>query len=211
MPSKVPSPMPAPASRRLPLNDLQPRCGYAGRLTPRMRKALSDHIATAGLYPPLIVRRHPRCSGKYEILDGHHRAEILRSLGSKTARCEVWRLDDEQADLYVATLDVLGGRSDGVERARRLQRLLKRYGQTRTAAMLGATPAGIRQQLAPLKAPTPTEAPKPALALQAVTFHLPPDQAALLAKTLRPLPGRRGEALMAAIQAGNPTQNDLPE
>ena len=76
---------------------------------------LRRHIERTGRYEPLTVRPHPREAGKFEVLNGHNRLRVLRAIGHKSARCVVWDVDDDQARLYLATLNRLAG-SDIPER-----------------------------------------------------------------------------------------------
>jgi ParB family chromosome partitioning protein len=188
-------------NRRLPLADLVSRRDRATVLPPRARKALAEQISRHGCYPAVIVRPHPTRAGKYEILDGHQRAEILRGLGQATARCEVWPIDSAEADVVAATLNRLRGRQDVARRARQVRRLARRLGRAGAADTLGMTPRALEQSLAATKAPR-CEEPAGGLALQAVVFHLSTEDAALLQEALREaglgkLP--RAKALLEAV------------
>ncbi len=192
-----------PRLRRIALDALLPRRGHANRMVPRVRKALTEHVRNGRLYPPLIVRPCPRRSGKFEILDGHHRACILRELGFADARCEVWPIGDEAADLYTAALNHLRGHPNAKGRARQLRGLIRRMGERRVAELLALTPAAMRQQLAPLHVPQEILCTVRPLDLRPVTFHLSPDDAKMLSQTLRSFRGKnrtRADALMGAIR-----------
>jgi len=167
----------------------------------RVRRALAERIAAIGLYPPLIVRP---LGDAWEILDGHQRADILRELGTAAARCEVWPVDDEQADICSATLNHLRGRARARDRARSIRGLVRRLGRHRVIGLLGMTPAGIRQQMFLLRPPPPLAPRGGALALTPVTFHLPPRDARTLDAALRRLghgPAGKAGALLAAVRA----------
>ena len=202
-----------PETRRLALCDLVSRHDRSNVLTGRVRQALAQHIRERGCYPPLIVRALPARPGKYEILDGRHRAEVLRALGETTARCEVWPVADDDAELLAVTLNRLHGRDDTRRRARQVGRLVRRLGRAQAARALGVTPRALEQQLAPSRPPRQQDAAG-ALDLQAVVFHLSSRQAELLRRTLGAT-GRgrlgRGEALMRALRrqpAARPTRPD---
>ncbi|MGB2822395.1 MAG: ParB/RepB/Spo0J family partition protein [Phycisphaerae bacterium] len=202
---------PQPIGRRLALADLIARRDRATVLPRRARKALGEHISRHGCYPALIVRPHPRRAGKFEILDGHHRAEILRSLGAKTARCEVWPIDSDDASVVAATLNRLRGRQDVKRHAGQVGRLVRRFGPEGAAARLGITPRALRQQLAPADEPRRRE-PPPALDLQAVVFHLSAEETRKLSETLDNAGRRtigRAKALMKAIGTGPMRPGDL--
>ncbi len=194
---------PKPKLKRVPLKDLAPRSARSSRLSPRARRALIRHIEATGLYPPLIVRPHARRSGKFEILDGRQRADVLGELGFRDARCEVWFVDAHQAELYRATLNHLRAGVNATERAQQIHRLIARLGSERGGELLGLTPAAIRQQLVALEPPEQhSEGPAP-LDLDPVIFHLPRAEVKELTEVLRELAPsgvRRGEALMCALR-----------
>jgi len=196
---------PAARFRRIPLADVLPRRERPYKLSPRMVKALTAHIAATGLYPPLIVRPLPDLDGKFEIIDGHQRAAVLAGLGYSHARCETWALDDDQAEIFAATLNHIRGRPDARLRARQVGRLVRRYGQGRATELLALTPAAIRQHRTVLSRPGRPSA-SGGLDLRAVTFHLSAADVQVLERTLRsfgPGSAARGRRLMAAIrQAG---------
>jgi ParB-like chromosome segregation protein Spo0J len=89
-----------------------------------LREKLKVHIHRTGRYPYVVVRPHPNEPGSYEVLDGHHRVEILRELGHKEARCDVWNVDDREAKLLLATLNRLQGQDSPIRRAQLIHELL---------------------------------------------------------------------------------------
>jgi ParB-like chromosome segregation protein Spo0J len=70
---------------------------------------LRRHIEKTGRYEPLIVRPHRTGEGCFELINGHHRKEILEALGHTHAACVVWELDDAETLLLLATVNRLGG------------------------------------------------------------------------------------------------------
>ena len=70
---------------------------------------LRGHIERTGRYEPLVVRPHPAIAGAFELINGHHRKEVLESLGYAEAQCLVWDLSDAEALLLLATINRLGG------------------------------------------------------------------------------------------------------
>ena len=193
-----------PALRRISLADLIVRRSTANRLPPRARRAVARQIAQTGLYPPLIVRAHKR-AGKFEILDGAQRADILGELGHTTARCEVWPVGDRQAEIIAVTINHLHGRPAAESFARQIRRLLRLLGERKTGQILALSPAAIRQRLMALDRPAPV-AELQAIDLHPVTFHLPAADLASLERTLACLADgslKRGELLMAAVRASD--------
>lgn len=64
---------------------------------------------------------------EYQILDGHHRMIVLQELGYKTAKCEVWDVDDKQALVLLSTLNRLRGSDDIEKRSTLLHELSINY------------------------------------------------------------------------------------
>ncbi len=89
-----------------------------------LRAKLTAHIKRTGRYPFVVVRPHPDNAGQFEILDGHHRVEILRELGDTEARCDVWDVGDREAKLLLATLNRLEGQDVPIRRAQLIHELL---------------------------------------------------------------------------------------
>jgi ParB-like chromosome segregation protein Spo0J len=106
------------------LDDLVPHPLNANVMSEDLREKLRAHIRRTGRYPFLIVRPHPQETGKFQVLDGHHRVEILRDLGYTEARCDVWDVDDREAKLLLATLNRLEGQDVPVRRAELIHALL---------------------------------------------------------------------------------------
>jgi ParB-like chromosome segregation protein Spo0J len=78
---------------------------------------LQRSIEREGRYPPLIIRSHPGIPGEYQLLDGHHRWEVLQRAGHKEALCYLWDCDEETALLLLATLNRLEGEDVPTKRA----------------------------------------------------------------------------------------------
>lgn len=88
---------------------------------------LRRHIERTGRYEPLTVRPHPSVEGRFQIINGHHRWRVLRALNYQTVQCVVWNLDDDQARLYLATLNRLSGTDIPERRAALLENLLASF------------------------------------------------------------------------------------
>lgn len=100
------------------------------------------HIKRTKRYPFIVVRPHPKEAGKYQVLDGHHRVEILRELGHTEARCDVWEVDDREAKILLATLNRLEGQDLPRRRALLLHELL---GEMSAGDIAGLLPENERQ------------------------------------------------------------------
>jgi hypothetical protein len=139
--------------RQIALSRLVAHPDHANRMSRAAFAKLMGHIKRTGCYEPLVVRRHPRQRGCFQIIHGHHRCEALRRLGCEKAQAIVWNVDDEQTDILLSTLNRLTGR-DMLDRklailrrlcARRpLRELAKLLPQTRgqLERLTGARPLG---------------------------------------------------------------------
>ena len=88
---------------------------------------LRRHIEQTGRYEPLTVRPHPVEEGKFQVINGHNRLWILRALEYQNVNCIVWKLDDQQTRLYLATLNRLSGQDIPERRAILLDNLLHSF------------------------------------------------------------------------------------
>lgn len=126
----------------LSLEDLIPHPLNANYMADELKEKLKVNIKRTGRYPLLIVRPHPSEAGKYQVLDGHHRIDILRELGQMEARCDVWDVDDREAKLLLATLNRLEGQDIPVKRAHLIHELL---GEMSAEDLAGLLPESDRQ------------------------------------------------------------------
>ncbi len=108
----------------IPLGDLLPHPLNANVMSDDLREKLRAHIKRTGRYPFLVVRPHPDEPGKFQVLDGHHRVAVLKELGHTEARCDVWEVDDREANLLLATLNRLEGQDVPIRRAQLIHELL---------------------------------------------------------------------------------------
>jgi len=119
---------------------------------------LVRNIERTGRYEPLVVRpcpssslrvspqknchfcasRNPDNDGTscFQIINGHHRWQALRELGYKTADAIVWDIDDQDADILLATLNRLGGSDILEKKLALLKRLNQRMQVGRLAKLL---------------------------------------------------------------------------
>lgn len=87
---------------------------------------LVRHIEASGRYEPLVVRPYPGRLGFFQILNGHHRCEALKTLGHKAVDTVVWYVTDEEADMLLVTLNRLNGRDILARKLALLRRLSDR-------------------------------------------------------------------------------------
>lgn len=160
-------------------------------------RALREHIERTGRYPPLVVR--PVAAGRYQIIDGHHRARVLRELDHADAECDVWEVDDRETDLLLLTLNRLRGEDDPLARAQ----LVKRLSSTRSLSELARhlpESIGRLKRLLALNAPAPVPRPAPAPdGPHAITFFLSRSAHERLLELLRDVDRDRSTALVKLL------------
>jgi len=178
----------------IPLDHLEPHPENSNRMPPRLLEKLKAHIQRTGLYEPLVVRPLqcgvPAAAGtphvQYQILNGHHRAEVLRQLGHTHARCDVWEVDDAEARVLLATLNRLEGRDDPAARAQLVARLAE-GGSAEQLARLLPEPADAVERLLALAKPPPAPLAPEAVEVPArpMTFFLTDEQHEVVGQALR--------------------------
>jgi ParB-like chromosome segregation protein Spo0J len=140
--------------RHIPLNRLVPHPDRPNRMSRATFAKLVRNMERAGWYEPLVVRPCPGRRGFFQIINGHHRCEALRTLGHKAAEVVVWKVNDEQTDLLLATLNRLGGR-DTLDRKLALLRRLSVALALRTLAQLLPQTRGQLERLVNARGPEP--------------------------------------------------------
>ncbi len=129
-------------AQMVPLECLTPHPLNANVLPDDIREKLKTHIKRTGRYPFIVVRPHPEDAEGLQIIDGHHRVEILRELGHSEIRCDVWDIDDREARLLLATLNRLEGQDVPIRRAQLIHELL---GEMSVADLGGLLPETDKQ------------------------------------------------------------------
>jgi|WetSurMetagenome_2_1015567.scaffolds.fasta_scaffold08726_4 hypothetical protein len=197
----------------IPLDALEPHPENSNRMPPHLVEKLKGHIQRTGLYEPLVVRplqcrvRSEECGVKeteaiaaepspstphsplptphYQILNGHHRTEVLRQLGHSHARCDVWEVDEQEALILLATLNRLEGRDNPASRARLVAHLAESRPPGDLADLLPEPPDAVERLLAmarPPAAPLAPDAVAPRLA--PMTFFLSEEQRTAVTEAL---------------------------
>jgi hypothetical protein len=110
----------------IPLEKLVPHGDNPNWMSRANSARLVRNIERTGHYEPLVVRPHPTRAGYFQIINGHHRYEALKELGHEAADAVVWKVDDEQTAILLATLNRLGGR-DSLDKKLTLLRRLRRH------------------------------------------------------------------------------------
>src|SRR2546426_2399515 len=140
-------------AQMVPLDDLTAHPLNANVMSEELQAKLTAHIKRTGRYPFLVVRPHLEQPGKFQVLDGHHRVDILRSLGHREARCDVWDVDDREAKLLLATLNRLQGQDQPIRRAQLIHELLGDISVEDLAGLLPETDKQLEELHALLEFP----------------------------------------------------------
>jgi len=192
--------MPSPttqASRTIPIDLLDAHPANSNVMPKALLDKLAEEIQRTGLYPPVIVRA---VGERYQILDGHHRVRVLKRLGHDAAQAVVWRADDQQALLLLATLNRMRGDDDPRKRAALLTQLRQSMAVKEMARRLPEDSKRVRNLLAIHAAPPSPMAPKPIDQMPVcVHFFLLPDQRRAVEQKLRAHGGGREQALLTLL------------
>jgi ParB-like chromosome segregation protein Spo0J len=130
---------------RIPLDHLLPHPLNANVMPPELKEKLKLHIQSSGRYPPLIVR--PLENGRFQLLDGHQRADALRELGEESAWCCVWDVSDEEALILLGTLNRLEGQDVPGRRAALIAELEAHHTLAELARLLPEDEAQLESTL----------------------------------------------------------------
>jgi ParB-like chromosome segregation protein Spo0J len=118
------------------ISRLLPHPENSNRMDAETLSKLRRHIEGTGRYEPLVVRPHPTEEHKFQVINGHHRLQVLKALGHVKARCVIWDVDDDQTRLYLATLNRLCGEDIPERRALLIGSLLESLGVDDLAGLL---------------------------------------------------------------------------
>lgn len=129
----------------LPLDTLIPHPQNTNRMSKMFLKKLRHNIQQTGLYETITVRPHPAEYGKYEVLNGHARLDVLRDIGKETVRCDIWNVDDNNTRLFLAILNKLRGSDVPELRMNLLLDLLKVRTKEELSAILPETSAYLKK------------------------------------------------------------------
>jgi ParB-like chromosome segregation protein Spo0J len=124
---------------------------------------LVRNIERTGMYEPLIVRpidsrftKHDSLKKVrrtfFQIINGHHRYKALSQLGCQRCDCIIWDIDDEQADIFLATLNRLCGNDMLDKKLKLLKRMSEKFKAGELAKLLPQTSKQI-ERLTNLKPP----------------------------------------------------------
>lgn len=116
--------------------------GHPNRMSKTNFTRLVRNIERTGRYEPIVVR--PR-DDRFQVINGHNRCRALRELGHTTVDVVIWDIDDGQTDVFLATLNRLGGTDALEKKLALLSRLNERMEAHELARLLPHTAKQIRR------------------------------------------------------------------
>ncbi len=161
--------------RPIPLEKLIAHPDNPNRMSKTNLAKLVRNIEQTGQYEPIIIRPHPQRKGCFQIINGEHRCKALAKLGYKEANSIVWDVNDEQADILLATLNRLTGTDHLDKKLALLRRLNEKIKADALAKLLPATAKQI-ERLTNLKIPNQPANISPQSFANPMVFFLNDDQ-----------------------------------
>ncbi|MCE5186240.1 MAG: ParB/RepB/Spo0J family partition protein [Planctomycetaceae bacterium] len=168
---------------------LHPHPANPNRLGEARFNKLVRQIERTSQYEPIVVRRHPSRRGAYQILNGHHRVRALRQLGYARADCVVFGADDEQALVYLATLNRLAGRDNPLRKAVLIEQICRNKGSRQLAKVLPESPGAIEKLAAFARGQLKAQARPAAAMLVPLTFFVSPSEHEMLCQAFEKAAG----------------------
>ena len=186
--------------RCIRLDNLVPHPDNPNRMSRANLAKLVRNIKRTGRYEPLVVRPHPDKRGRFQIINGHRRVEALRQLGHETVQAIVWKIDDEQTDVLLATLNRLGGR-DTLEKKLTVLRRLGRKRSVHDLAKLVPQTHGQLHRLLSRRPLSPTALGRQPLYAIPLVFFVNEAQQRTIEEALAPAVAQSSETTRAAKRA----------
>jgi len=138
---------------QIPIDKLMPHPANANVMNNEKMDKLRKHIEQHKHYEPLIVRPHPKRTGCYELINGHHRKQVLEESGHLKANCLIWKVSDEETLMLLATMNRLSGDDEPTLRARLLKQLSQNHQPKELLKKLPETREQLKKLLALNKPP----------------------------------------------------------
>ncbi len=170
---------------KIALEKLRPHPANANVMSAEFIAKLRGHIERSGRYEPLVVRRHPREPGCYQLINGHHRKIVLEQLGYEHANCLVWKVSDAETLMLLANINRLSGRDDVSKRAALLDKLSRRYEKDRLLERLPVNREKLEKLLAVNHRPRPIRPEAVAGLPVPLSFFVTTQQKEVIQRSLR--------------------------
>ncbi len=126
----------------LPIEELREASWNPNHMEPKLMEKLKYSLRRFGLVGLLVVR--PLVEGKYEVLSGNQRLQVLGELGVDSIPCAVVDLPDAEAKLLGQTLNSLHGSDDLGIRAELLNEVLAAIPESEVLALLPGAASSLQ-------------------------------------------------------------------
>lgn len=94
---------------RVKLSNIDPcRWGNPRRMTARQKAALKEGIEEIGMAEPIVVWRPEDKPDRFEVVNGHHRLEVLRESGEAEADVTMLDVSQDEARILAVSLNLQG-------------------------------------------------------------------------------------------------------
>lgn len=153
----------AATAEQVPLLKLVQAEWNANRVPAATLAKVRRSIEEFGLVENLVARPHPTLRGRFEVLSGNHRLELLQEMGFEEAPVVVVELGDADARILAQTLNRTRGQDDPEAYAALLEVVLAGVGAGRATEFLLETETSIERVLRNFSVPAadPDEVPDP--------------------------------------------------
>jgi ParB-like chromosome segregation protein Spo0J len=130
---------------RVPLKKLFVHPENPNKMSQANFKKLKNHISQSGKYEPLIVRNHPEIPDSYQIINGHHRLQVLQEIGEEFADCVQWDVNDDEVRILLTSLNRLGGKDELGLKIELIKKLSEKYSSKELGKLLPDTKETIEK------------------------------------------------------------------
>jgi len=170
---------------QIAIDKLIPHPANANVMSNENMNKLRKHIEQHKHYEPLIVRPHPKQTGCYELINGHHRKLVLEQSGCLEANCIVWQVSDEETLMLLATMNRLNGNDEPIRRAKLLQKLSQNNQPKELLKKLPETREQLKKLLALNKPPRKIRPEKITNMPMVMNFFVTKQEKEIIEKALR--------------------------
>lgn len=148
------APSPIRSTTLLAVGALSPAPWNANRVSPATMRKLRASIARFGFVENLVVRPYGG-RGKYEVISGNHRLELLREMGVEKAPAVVVKLSDGEARVLAQAMNRTRGVDDPKLYAKLLDEILTEMTVQSAVEVLPETESSIDRALRGYRLPDP--------------------------------------------------------
>jgi hypothetical protein len=145
--------------KRIPLDLIDPTPDNPNEMSEAEFNMLADNIETVGLVDPLFVRELP--NGRYRLIGGNHRCEVLKVLGFDEAECTINNdpeFDEDQEKFQVLRMNVIRGKLSPEKFMKMYQSMSQKYADEVLAESFGfANEDDFRKLIGQVKSSLPQE------------------------------------------------------